>query len=198
MSKRYGIIYADPPWRFKSYSMKQEAEAGEAWGRAKEGSHYDVMNTQAICDLPVADIADTNSVLFLWATFPKLPDALQVMEAWGFQYKTVGYTWVKQNPSGNGLHFGMGYWTRQNAEIVLLGTRGKPKRVSAGVSSVVLTPRGRHSAKPVEVRDRILQLMGDIPRIELFARETAPGWDCIGNEIDGISIQEKLKEMRDG
>lgn len=111
-----------------------------------------------------------------------LREALDLIEAWGFQYKTIAFNWIKQNKSGNGLFWGLGNYTRSNSEICLLATKGKPKRVSAAVHSVVISPIERHSKKPDEVRDRIVELMGDLPRIELFARSGADGWDCWGNE----------------
>lgn len=109
-----------------------------------------------------------------------LKEALDVIEAWGFTYKTVAFNWVKQNKNGAGLFMGLGNWTRSNSEICLLAVKGKPKRVSASVHSVILSPLQQHSQKPGEARDRIVELMGDLPRIELFARETAPGWDSWG------------------
>lgn len=118
----------------------------------------------------------------MWATFPMLREALEVIEAWGFTYKTIAFNWVKQNKSGVGLMWGLGNWTRSNSEICLLAVKGKPKRVSASVHSVILSPVQQHSRKPAEARDRIVELMGDLPRIELFAREAAPGWDAWGNE----------------
>lgn len=121
---------------------------------------------------------------FLWATFPKLPEALRLIEAWGFQYKTVGFVWVKTNPSGNGFFLGLGWWTRSNAEICLLAVRGKPKRQCAGISQLIISPRERHSKKPDIVRNLAVTLVGDVPRIELFARETSTGWDVWGNEVD--------------
>ena len=118
----------------------------------------------------------------MWATFPMLREALEVIEAWGFIYKTVAFNWVKQNKTGAGLFWGLGNWTRSNSEICLLAVKGKPKRMSASVHSVILSPVQQHSRKPAETRDRIVELMGDLPRIELFAREAAPGWDAWGNE----------------
>lgn len=123
----------------------------------------------------------------MWATFPMLREALELIEAWGFTYKTIAFNWVKQNKSGNGIFWGLGNWTRSNSEICLLAVKGKPKRISAGVHSVVLSPLQRHSQKPAEVRDRIVELMGDLPRIELFARSAAEGWDCWGNEAPGMN-----------
>ena len=123
----------------------------------------------------------------MWATFPMLREALELIEAWGFTYKTIAFNWVKQNKSGNGIFWGLGNWTRSNSEICLLAVKGKPKRISAGVHSVVLSPLQRHSQKPAEVRDRIVELMGDLPRIELFARSAAEGWDCWGPEAPGMN-----------
>jgi site-specific DNA-methyltransferase (adenine-specific) len=118
----------------------------------------------------------------MWAAFPMLREALEVIEAWGFTYKTVAFNWVKQNKTGAGLFWGLGNWTRSNSEICLLAVKGKPKRMSARVHSVILSPIQQHSRKPAETRDRIVELMGDLPRIELFAREAAPGWDAWGDE----------------
>lgn len=112
-----------------------------------------------------------------------LKEAIELIEAWGFTYKTIAFNWIKQNKKSPSLFWGLGNWTRSNSEICLLATKGNPKRVSAAVHSVVMTPIQRHSQKPDEVRDRIVELMGDLPRIELFARETAPGWDAWGNEV---------------
>ena len=127
-------------------------------------------------------IANEDCVLFMWATFPMLREALDVIEAWGFSYKTVAFNLVKQNRNGTGIFMGLGNWTRSNSEICLLATKGKPKRISGSVRSIVLSPLQQHSRKPAEIRDRIVELMGDLPRIELFAREAAPGWDVWGNE----------------
>jgi len=190
----YEIIYSDCPWRFQNWSSSELAVRGEKWGRANGRSPYDVLNTSRLCEIPVLDLAAKNCVLFTWATFPKLKDAMQVIEAWEFTYKTVAYTWVKQNPSGKGWKFGLGYWTRGNPEICLLATRGKPKRVSKMVANLVIAPVGNHSAKPPEVRDRIVELMGDKPRIELFAREKAPGWEALGLEIDNKDIFDAIPE----
>ena len=170
--KKYGVIYADPPWGYRNQRT-----------RAAASKHYDVMTIDDIKRMPVREIAADDSVLFMWATFPMLREALDTIAAWGFTYKTVAFCWVKQNRSGEGLFMGLGNWTRSNSEVCLLAVRGKPKRVCAGVRSVILSPVQRHSQKPAEVRDRIVGLMGEVPRIEIFARETAPGWDSWGNEV---------------
>ena len=129
-------------------------------------------------------------MLFMWATFPMLREALDVIEAWGFSYKTVAFNWVKQNRNGTGIFMGLGNWTRSNSEICLLATKGKPKRISGSVRSIVLSPLQQHSRKPAEIRDRIVELMGDLPRIELFAREAAPGWDVWGNEAPTPEVKD--------
>lgn len=129
-------------------------------------------------------ISDKDCVLFLWVTAPCLQEGLKVIDMWGFKYKTIGFTWIKQNKTKNSLFWGMGYYTRANAELCLLATKGKPlKRVSRSVHQVILSKIREHSRKPDETRDRIVQLFGDLPRIELFARQYADGWDCWGNEV---------------
>lgn len=161
--KKYDIIYADPPW---SYSDKG------CNGNAAE--HYPTMTVDEICKMPVnvaGGIASDNCILFMWATYPMMKEALKVIEAWGFTYKSIAFQWVKQNRSGKGYFFGLGRWTRGNTEPCLLAVKGKPKRISASVGQLVFSPLRRHSQKPDEVRDRIVELMGDLPRIELFARE---------------------------
>lgn len=130
----------------------------------------------------------------MWATYPMMKEALKVIEAWGFTYKSIAFQWVKQNRSGKGYFFGLGRWTRGNTEPCLLAVKGKPKRISASVGQLVFSPLRRHSQKPDEVRDRIVELMGDLPRIELFARETAPGWDSWGNEVPH-KTSERRKPM---
>ncbi len=183
--KKYQIIYADPPWKFKVWCF------GTGSGRSPD-QYYPTMELEDICALPVKNIAAKNCILFLWGTWPKLEEALQVIYAWGFKYKTSGFVWVKQNPSGEGIMCGLGYWTRKATEFVLLATKGSPKRINEAVMEVLFAPRGRHSSKPSEIRNRIVDLMGDLPRIELFARKEEylfdkdgfDGWDVWGNEVE--------------
>ncbi len=174
--KKYGIIYSDCPWQYKVWSKKGQARSAE--------SHYPTMSIEAIRALPVSALAADDCALFLWVTFPTLREAFSVVDAWGFTYKTVAFTWVKQNKKAPTLFWGMGHWTRANAEICLLATKGAPKRISAKVHQVIMSPIEAHSKKPDEVRDRIVTLMGDLPRVELFARQATPGWDIWGNEVD--------------
>ncbi len=141
------------------------------------------MSIESIKSLPVPTIAEDNAVLLLWVTYPMLQEGLDVMKAWGFEYKTVAFTWVKENKNG-GFFFGMGRYTRANPEIVLLGKRGKGiPRVSCSVPNLQISTRGKHSEKPSQIRNQIVELFGDLPRIELFARQRAGGWDAWGNEI---------------
>ena len=171
--ERYSVILADPPW-----SYRDKCNSGERGA----GYKYDVMSLDDIKGLPIRTIAADDCALFMWATYPMLPEAFNVLDAWGFTYRVVAFTWVKTTRHGK-LAMGMGNWSRANAEPCLLATRGKPKRVSASVHSVIMSERREHSRKPDEARDRIVQLMGDVPRIELFARERVDGWTAWGNEI---------------
>ena len=181
--KLYKIIYADPPWYFKSYSKKGE--------NRNATRHYPCMVFDDLCNLPVGDIADVDCVLFLWVTDPFLEKSFELIKRWGFTYKTVAFTWIKRNKSdrsdrsdrSDGYFTGLGYWTRANPESCLLATKGHPKRISRSVRQLVVDVRQEHSKKPDCVRDRIVQLMGDLPRIELFARQKTPGWDVWGNEV---------------
>ena len=171
---KYDIILADPAW---NYADKAKA------GNRGAGCHYETMTDEAIKALPVWKIAAPNSALFLWATAPRLPLAIDVMAAWGFAYKTVAFVWEKVTIAGAPM-FGLGHWTRANAEFVLLGTHGKPKRQNKGVSQIVRARRRKHSEKPEIVHQKIVQLLGDLPRCELFARRPVDGWDVWGNEVD--------------
>jgi len=171
--RRYGVIYADPPWSFRNWSAK---------GTGRNAvSHYDCLDFPKLAALPVADVAANECALFLWATDPLLPRAFELIEAWGFEFKTVAFYWVKRNKHGADYFTGLGYWTRANPEICLLATRGNPRRCAKDVRKLVVEPRREHSRKPDCVRERIERLVKG-PYLELFARETKPGWDCWGNQ----------------
>ena len=142
------------------------------------------MSISELCALPVADLAAKDSALFLWATFPQLPEALRLIQAWGFTYKSVAFVWLKQNRKSPGWFYGLGFWTRGNAEVCLLATRGHPKRQAANIHQFIISPVREHSRKPEEAREKIVALMGDLPRVELFARQSPPGWDVWGNEVE--------------
>lgn len=181
--RKYSIIYADPPWKYDRKCGSGVAE-----------NHYATMSMKEISELPIERIAHSSSILFLWATFPQLDVALKVIQAWGFCYKTVGFVWIKQTKVSHQWFFGLGNWTRSNAEICLLATRGKPKRKSASVHQLIISPVQAHSQKPKETREKIVELLGDLPRIELFAREKTDGWDVWGNEVECDIDMEKISK----
>lgn len=187
--KRYSMIYADPPWTYRD-----KANAGKRGACHK----YKVMTLNEICNLPVKDIAADDCVLAMWWVPPMPEIALQVLDSWGFKLKTMhGFVWHKLTKRGAD-HFGMGSMTRANCESCLIATRGKPKRVSASVRQFVEAPIQEHSAKPREVRDRLVQLLGDVPRIELFARTVSPGWDAIGDGVGGMDIKDSMILLAQG
>ena len=175
INKKYSVIYADPPWSFKTYSNKGKDRSPE--------KHYNVMNFKDICNLPVNKIANDNSVLLMWVIDPLLDKAFEVINAWGFKYKTVGFTWAKTNRKSEGYFTGLGYWTRGNPEMCLLATKGKPKRISKSVPQLVVEQRREHSRKPDIMYNHIENLL-EGPYIELFARTQRNGWDSWGNQID--------------
>ena len=167
------MIYADPPWRYAQKGLQGAAE-----------KHYPTMSIDELCALPVAELAAPDSALFLWATFPQLPEALRLIRAWGFTYKTVAFVWLKKNRKADSWFYGLGFWTRGNAEVCLLATKGHPKRHAADVHQFIISPVEQHSKKPDITREKIVALMGeDVPRVELFARQSPPGWDVWGNEV---------------
>jgi N6-adenosine-specific RNA methylase IME4 len=197
----YAIVYADPCW---SYNQR---------GRGAAENHYRTMSVEEIAALPVSRIAAKNAALFLWGTWPNLFECKTVIEGWGFRFKTLAFLWVKCEKSGK-TFWGGGSYSRANSEFCLLAMRGKMSAVSHSVHQLVeewderddlvlRAPIGRHSAKPVAVRERIVELFGDLPRIELFARERVPGWDAFGNDpalggpdVDLIPQQRQQEEER--
>lgn len=182
----FSIIYADPPWRYDDRNPQGSAEA-----------QYETMALADICALPVEKSAAPDCVLFLWATWPLLPEAIGVMRAWGFEYKTIGFLWVKKNRSDCGHFFGLGRWTRGNSEVCLMGVRGKPQRANAAVAQLCFEPLTKHSEKPLVVRDRIVELIGDLPRMEMFARTGAVGWTIWGKQAPGEN-HGRILEDRSG
>lgn len=174
-NKKYNIIYADPPWKYNEQHTKASRSVN---------LQYNTMKTEDMYSFPINKIANDNSVCFMWATYPKLKESINLLEKWGFKYKTVAFTWIKKNKNNDNYFMGMGYYTRSNAEICLLGIKGKPlKRKSHSVRQIIDSKIQEHSKKPDEIRNRIVELFGDLSRIELFARQTADGWDCWGNEV---------------
>jgi N6-adenosine-specific RNA methylase IME4 len=189
---KYQIIYADPPWSYKVWSEDKK----QAQGCAKK--HYPTMDIKDICNLPIKTIIDKNCKLFLWVTPPCLAEGLQVIHSWGFNYKTIVFAWIKTNKrqileqqsfipiDSIDRFYGIGHWTASNIELVLgaLTPNGILNRQDKSISQIILSPRQEHSKKPDSVRDKIVQLCGDLPRIELFARQKTEGWDVWGNEVE--------------
>lgn len=169
---KYNIIYADPPWKYD--------DCNRGGGAAR---HYDVMSIEDLCKMNVQDLAADDCVLFMWACYPMFQEALDLIKAWGFTYKTIGFQWIKTSEKGK-IFWGMGSWTRANSEPCLIAVKGKPKCINHGINQIVMSPIRKHSQKPDEIRHKIVQLCGDLPRIELFARQRANGWHCFGNEVD--------------
>jgi len=176
--KKYKIIYADPPWAFHEGQFQDNNR-----GRADIRDQYDVLTTQEICDLSVSNITERDCALFLWVTDGTLLEGLRVLEKWGFTYKTIVFIWVKKYLSGS-FCYNAAPWTLKSCEICLLGTKGNMKQYKnrKNVKQLVTALRTRHSRKPQEVRKRIEQLFGNLPKIELFARIKIHGWDVWGND----------------
>ena len=176
---KFQIVYADPPWSFKNYNNKTS--------NSNADHHYPCMNMEDIKKLPVKDLADKDCVLFMWCTDPLLNKQLEVIDSWGFNFKTVGFYWIKENKNQTKTRFwkGTGYWTRANPEICVLATIGKPKRINFNVDKLVFATRDIHSRKPQIFKDLIVKLCGDIPRIELFARFKSDGWKAWGDQLSG-------------
>ena len=180
----FSVIYADPPWHHKSRSAKGQT-------RRSPSHHYRTMSLKELRALPVARVAAKNAHLFFWTTGPHLQHAFAIMEAWGFRYSALGFTWVKLNPreadalflTEHSFHVGMGYTTRKNVEICLLGRRGAPKRMSKSVRELIIAARREHSRKPDEALRRI-ERYATGPYLELFGREQRDGWTVLGNEPD--------------
>mgnify|MGYP001362692725 FL=1 len=171
-NKKYNIIYADPPWSYQGKMMNSSVT-----------DHYSVIDVNDICKLSVKDITADNCILFMWVTLPKLNEFMKVIDAWGFKYKSTAFVWCKKNKISDSFFLGLGRWTRANAEICVLATKGKIKRLSKSVRQLQIFPIEQHSKKPDQFRNLILELVGDLPRIELFARQKTPGWDVWGNEV---------------
>ena len=183
---KYNIIYADPPWTYEDKALA---------GNRGAGCKYDLMTIKEMCELPVKEMATNDCVLFMWVTMPKLNECFELIKSWGFIYKTVAFTWIKTDKQGKPF-IGMGGWTRANAELCLLCTKGKPTRKKANISQIIMSRIRKHSQKPTEVYTRIEQLMGNLPRIELFARERREGWDVWGNQLPDTT-QKTLTEGGD-
>jgi len=191
--KKYQIIYADPPW---SYYNDSTAKPDCTTVKGMRRPPYPVMSSIEIKTLPVKEIADDNAILFIWTTDYHLVKCLEIITAWGFEYKTVGFAWAKKNKKGEQVCFMGAYTMKSGIELCLLATRGKDAHKFVkkhNVMSYIESQRIEHSKKPDEVRTQIVELLGDLPRIELFARQKTEGWDVWGNEVESdidLSIKD--------
>lgn len=187
----YGAILADPPWRWESWGKyRGQRKSLAPIGDRSVDKHYDTIEAPDIQSLPVYDLAASDCVLFMWGTWPLLPEAFDTIRAWGFEYKTCAFTWMKANTQQIDMFRDdadadmlLGYWTRANSEVCLLATRGKPKRLHADVRQGIIAPRREHSRKPEGIHERIERLVAG-PYCELFARQKRAGWDVWGNQTD--------------
>lgn len=171
----YGLIYADPPWRFRTWNETNQTKAPSA--------HYAIMELDAIKALPVADLAAPDCILIMWAVAPMIDQALAVMAAWGFKFKTAG-AWAKQSSTGQKWAFGTGYLLRSAAEFFLIGTRGQPRSAVRDVRNLVVAPIREHSRKPDGLRADLERMFPALPRVELFARVATPGWAAWGDQVE--------------
>jgi|SRR5262245_1766413 len=201
--KHFGAILADPPWRFRTWDQREAIVRRSSSGtNVSAATHYNTMPIEDIAALPVGELAADDCCLFLWATWPNLVEAIAVIEAWGFEYKTCAFCWTKAHAGQLELFhdeladlMGLGYWTRANSEPCLLATRGKPKRLNADVRQAIIEPRREHSRKPDCVHARIERLVAG-PYLELFARARRPGWHAWGNEVEKFTVYDADDDMR--
>lgn len=183
--KKYQLIYADPPWNFETWSQKGEKKSAS--------NHYSIMTMDDIGNLPISSISDDNCILFMWATDPLLPKQIQIMEKWGFTYKTVGFVWIKTNRKTMSSFIGLGYYTRSNPEYCLVGVKGyvgRPERKD--ISEVVMNPIREHSQKPDIIYEHLEAMYPDFSKIELFCRGGRSGWTSWGNEVGKYSTLDSF------
>lgn len=196
---KYHVILADPPWQYRVLRPGMKVrESGPYNSLAWFGvPSYAQMPLDAIKALPIRGLAARDCALFLWVTMPCLPEGLAVMAAWGFTYRCVAFTWIKTNRSTGRLHMGLGHYTRGNAELCLLGTRGKMRRKAVDVEQIIVSSKRQHSRKPDETYGRIERLF-DGPYVELFARSRPPGWDtAFSNQAGRFPFQPSLTAIVD-
>lgn len=191
--KKYNALLIDPPWNYE-YNQHGNISRGAC--------PYEQMTLEELEKLPINDISDKNCLLFLWTTAPKLKEAIFLMEKWNFRYVTIAFTWIKLNKNNDKIRSGLGYWTNTSTELVLLGKKGKIERINKNIKQAVETIEdtlynsiGKHSEKPSEIKYRIDKLIGNIPKLEIFARNfVGEEWDYIGNDINGVDAVTAIKE----
>ena len=192
--RHYGAILADAPWHFQSWTNGRWKGDGKIFTPQK-APEYHTMSVEQICALPVSDLAADDCALFTWGIWVMLPQCLEVIKSWGFEYKTCAFNWTKADLTQIDMfketddgQLGLGYWVRQNSEFCLIATRGNPKRLAANVRQAIIERRREHSRKPDCVHERVERLITG-PYLELFARQERPGWDVWGNETKKFNPQ---------
>lgn len=175
--KKYSIVYADPPWKTKTFKQKKD-------GWLSRNLEYSTMSFEEICSLSVSKITHDDAVLFLWSIESEIPRISELMKVWGFTFKGVAFAWHKKAKNTLGQNSTFGSYTRRSLEFCFLGVKGKYLVKSRAVEQFISEPKRRHSQKPDEIRERITKLVGNLPRIELFARQKIDGWDAWGNEVE--------------
>ena len=176
--KKYQIIYADPPWKFSGYVRENKN------GINRPEIPYKMMSDEEIKDLPINEITDDNAILFMWVVDSRIGIIGELFNKWGFKYKTVGFIWNKVAKTTNGVNATFSKYTRKSCEYLFIGTKGKCLAVNHTQNQYFPKPKTKHSEKPSEIRDMIVKMCGDLPRIELFARQKTEGWDVWGNEVE--------------
>lgn len=191
---KYNIIYADPPWQYGSKSAVNNSNGSEI---KKLSEHYNSMTIDDIKSIDIKSITEDDACCFMWVTDSHLKEGIEVMESWGFKYKTVAFVWVKTTNKGNYCK-NVAPWTLKSTELCLFGTKGTMTKYKKNnsIESLVFAERFKHSQKPEEVRSRIESLFGDLPKLELFARSGREGWTTVGNAIDGMDINESLELLK--
>lgn len=190
--KQYDIIYADPPWSFAPMGLKEDEVKKRGYFERGASFHYDTMTNDDIKAMPVKDIAKKNALLWMWVCQPTLPVAIEVMEAWGFNYVTIGFIWIKSTSTSAGVKHGMGWYTLSGAELCLVGKRGNGiKRRINNIKQVQRHNTLAHSQKPRRFQQDLTSMYPDNDKIELFARQTMKSWDVWGNESDKLTTHEE-------
>jgi N6-adenosine-specific RNA methylase IME4 len=184
MKNKYSVILADPPWSYADVNMDWATDVKKYDNNRSVVDHYEVMDLDSVKGLPVLDIANENCALFLWCVWPLIYESKEVMESWGFTYRSIAWLWAKLNPSGLGFHTGLGYYTRANTEPCMLAIRGRMTPAVKDVLALIVSPVREHSRKPDEQYGKIQRLYPDASKIELFARRKRPEWSAWGNEIE--------------
>jgi len=184
---KYNVLYVDPPWSYRNKNTGGSMKSGSS-------AKYDVLTVEELCELPIRYVTEKDACLFLWVTVPLIPQGLQVMEAWGFKYKTSLF-WRKI------MSLGMGFWWRGQVECLFFGTRGNIKAFRTQKANIIQSKALKHSEKPEEFRkliDESITTIDNPKKLELFGTKKVEGWEVIGREVDGLDIKDSLERLIEG